>query len=120
MGLSSLSVSVCFANLNPKRNFCKLISRTYLRNDKLECVHLGVLFFMVISVCAVLAFASCPARRAVLTFMHPSVTQIHSHVGVRQDLAVSVELLAFFPQQSQIRLFRIVPYGYPMFLHVET
>lgn len=56
----------------------------------------------------------------MLAFMHPSVVDAHPVFRVWDDLALAEELLAFFPQERQILLLRIVPYGCAVLLHVQS
>lgn len=66
-----------------------------------------------------LAFAASAARGAVITFMNPSISRVHPHSGVREDLASLEKLSAFLSQQGQILLFRVMSNRDTMFLHIE-
>jgi len=51
--------------------------------------------------------------------MHPSVARVHSHGGIRHDLAFFEELLTLFPQQGQVLLLGGVPNGDSVLLHIK-
>lgn len=53
-----------------------------------------------------LAIAASAARRAVITFMDPSIPGVHPHGGVREDLTLLEKLSTLFSQQRQILLLR--------------